>query len=718
MKILAKSLPLILLVLIIGGCSLSKPIPKQYENIRIENGELLGYAKMLHGTKFIGITQSSKKEDNIELIKITKNGFYPNYLIKNYKCDKKYNQNICNSTFMEKDSNLGFALGSVAIGVLAQGVKVTGGSNEDNKDLENTVKVLGGLIGFGGVNSFFEESKTFNVIKFLEIIRNNRLEDERKKLLNLSVPPIPPIKPNIPSISKIISFNLKILNIPSPTSDEYIDLTLEVSHKNTIRLDKSIIYLNGTQINPKKIRADRRVNNKTYRYYSLGVPKGKNIITAKVTTLNSGDSNTDTKNIESTFNEVPTLHIVAVGVNRFPQWEDYDPSVRLKNSKNNVKELSKVFNEKSSFLFDGKLNIIPYITKKEDIKATVEKIRSNIRPNDYFVMYVATHGNIKDNKYYFAPSDFDKKRSFMKNEFKEEDLNDYLINIQTIFRLVVLDTCHSGKQINNFTEELKRRKLGVKGGVTVLAASQTDKQANADYNDKGIALFTYVLIEGLNGKADYNNDYLVDSLEISKYLEKEVVRLSQTQKHQHTAVTYSNKRFDLTLLDKNRKPNVLRPNSFTRNELNQYLNQIEQSVHKPIASFIQGKMTKIKVINKILTTGSLDTNINFDIGKSTLKNKEIDKLAIVAQALKDIKLKNKQIIISGHTDNTGSSNIQQRKKDNLILSQKRANNVMNILVNQFGVNPSSLKAIGYGESMPLTYNNIENRRVNFAISKN
>jgi len=141
-------------------------------------------------------------------------------------------------------------------------------------------------------------------------------------------------------------------------------------------------------------------------------------------------------------------------------------------------------------------------------------------------------------------------------------------------------------------------------------------------------------------------------------------------------------------------------------------------VHKPIASFIQGKMTKIKVINKILTTGSLDTNINFDIGKSTLKNKEIDKLAIVAQALKDIKLKNKQIIISGHTDNTGSSNIQQRKKDNLILSQKRANNVMNILVNQFGVNPSSLKAIGYGESMPLTYNNIENRRVNFAISKN
>ena len=574
---------------------------------------------------------------------------------------------------------------------------------------------MAGLVGGG---SLLGEFKTFNEIKFLEIIRNNRLENERQRLLNLNgsinIPPGP---------SKIIPpgyipFNLKILNIPSPTSDEYIDLTLEVSHKKTIQLGKSIIYLNGTQINPKKIRPDGRINNKTYRYYSLGIPTGKNIITAKVTTLNAGDSNTDTKNVESSFNKVPTLHIVAVGVNRFPKWEDYDPSVRLKNSKNNVKELSKVFNEKSSFLFDGKLNIIPYVTKKEDIKATVEKIRSSIRPNDYFVMYVATHGNIKNNKYYFSPSDFDKKRSFMKNEFKEEDLNDYLINIQTIFRLVVLDTCHSGKQVNSFTEELKRRKLGVKGGVTVLVASQTDKQANADYNDKGIALFTYVLIEGLKGKADYNNDYLVDSLEISKYLEKEVVRLSQTQEHQHTAVTYSNKRFDLTLLDKNRKPNVLRPNSFTRNELNQYLNQIDQSAHKPIASFIQGKMTKIKVINKILTTGSLDTAINFDIGKSTLKNKEMDKLAIVAQALKDIKLKNKQIIISGHTDNTGSSNIQQRKKDNLILSQKRANNVMNILVNQFGVNPSRLKAIGYGESMPLSHNNIENRRVNFSIGKN
>ncbi|HFU75579.1 MAG TPA: hypothetical protein ENK66_04960 [Arcobacter sp.] len=727
MKILTKTLPLILLLLIIKGCTLSKPIPKEYQNIRIENGELLGYAKMLNGTKFIGITQNSKNENNIELIKITKNGFYPNYLIKNYNCDE-YNINICNSAFMKNSSNLGLGLGLLTIGVLAQGVKVEGGTNEENEGIENIIKVLGGLIGLSGATGMFRESKTFNTIKFLETIKNNRLENERQKLLNLSSSKIVPVKPytfNNQNSSKTtinIPFNLKILNIPSPTSDEYVNLTLEISHKNTIVLDKSIIYLDGTQINPEQIRADERRNNKTYKYYRLGIPKGKNKIQAYVTTKNSGNSNTDSINVESTLNVVPTLHIVSVGVNTFPEWEKYDPGIHLKNSKNNTQAVNKVFHEKSTFLFDGKLNLISYATKKEDIKKTVQEIRESVRPNDYFVMYVATHGNIDNkDKYYFTPSDFFKRYGSMKNKFEQDDLSDYLINIPTIFRLVILDTCHSEQQILGVKEELKNAEIGKKQGVTVLVASQSKEQANTDYNGKGNGLFTQVLVDGLEKNADYNKDAIVTSLEIAKYLEKEVFLRSRTAKVQHTAVTYTNKEFALTLLDENKKPSVLKPKIYTSNvELNTYLRKIDNSPHKTGASFIQGKVTVQKVVNKILTTGSLDTYINFATGKATLDSDALKKVSLIAQALQEQQLRNKKILIGGHTDNQGSSNIQQRQRDNLTLSKRRADNVIDALVTRFGIERSRLTAKGYGETLPLESNNIKegreaNRRVNFSI---
>ena len=729
MKTLSKILPLILLLLIIKGCSLSRPIPKEYQNISIENSQLLGYAKMLNGTKFIGITQSSKKEDNIELIKITKNGFYPNYFIKKYDCDDEYNLNICNSAFMENSSNLGRGLFLLTLGALAQGVTVEGGTNRENKDVENTIKVLGGLIGYAGGMSFFNESKTFNEIKFLEIIRKNRLENERQKLLNLNSPTVPSHTPSISvphnqsasTTTTNIPFNLKILNIPSPTSDEYVNLTLEISHKNTIVLDKTIIYLDGTQINPQKIKADERRNNKTYKYYRLGIPKGKNEIKAYVTTKNFGNSNIDSKNVESTSNVVPTLHIVSVGINTFPEWEEYDESVHLLNSKNNTRAVNKVFREKSTFLFDGKLNIISYATKKRDIQQTVEKIRKNVRPNDYFMMYIATHGNIENGKYYFTPSDFFKQYGKVKNKFEQDDLSDYLINIPTIFRLVILDTCHSGQQIVSVKEELKNAEIGKKQGVTVLVASQSQEQANADYNGKGNGLFTQVLIEGLEKNADYNNDAIVTSLEIAKYLEKEVFLRSQTTKIQHTAVTYTNKEFALTLLDNSKKPNVLQPKIYTSNvELNRYLRKIDNSPHKTGSSFIQGKVTVQKVVNKILTTGSLDTYINFATGKATLDNKALQEVALIAQALQQSQLKNKKILVAGHTDNQGSSNIQQRQRDNLALSQRRANSVIEALVTRFGIERDRLTAKGYGETLPIASNDTnngreENRRVNFSL---
>ncbi len=68
------------------------------------------------------------------------------------------------------------------------------------------------------------------------------------------------------------------------------------------------------------------------------------------------------------------------------------------------------------------------------------------------------------------------------------------------------------------------------------------------------------------------------------------------------------------------------------------------------------------------------------------------------------------VSIDGHTDSVGAETYNQQ------LSQRRAQAVVDMLVNTYGIEASRLKAVGYGESQPVASNDTaegraENRRV-------
>lgn len=74
--------------------------------------------------------------------------------------------------------------------------------------------------------------------------------------------------------------------------------------------------------------------------------------------------------------------------------------------------------------------------------------------------------------------------------------------------------------------------------------------------------------------------------------------------------------------------------------------------------------------------------------------------------------------IEGHTDDRPIRN--ERFKDNFWLSSARALNVLNVFVNEVGIVPERLSAIGYGQFRPLAPNDSEgnrakNRRVEIKI---
>lgn len=103
-------------------------------------------------------------------------------------------------------------------------------------------------------------------------------------------------------------------------------------------------------------------------------------------------------------------------------------------------------------------------------------------------------------------------------------------------------------------------------------------------------------------------------------------------------------------------------------------------------------------------------NLEFDLGKATIRSKSYTTLNKVADLLIE---KNFSLKLAGHTDNTGSDALNMR------LSKDRAESVKAYLVAK-GANASRIEAIGYGESQPISTNTTaqgrqENRRVEFTL---
>ena len=106
------------------------------------------------------------------------------------------------------------------------------------------------------------------------------------------------------------------------------------------------------------------------------------------------------------------------------------------------------------------------------------------------------------------------------------------------------------------------------------------------------------------------------------------------------------------------------------------------------------------------------SDVLFDVNSYALKPGGYDELQRVSQVLNNYPQTN--ILISGHTDSTGSEAYNQK------LSERRAEAVKNQLAG-YGVSPMRLTTIGYGEGKPIASNVTEsgrqlNRRVAITIT--
>jgi chemotaxis protein MotB len=144
------------------------------------------------------------------------------------------------------------------------------------------------------------------------------------------------------------------------------------------------------------------------------------------------------------------------------------------------------------------------------------------------------------------------------------------------------------------------------------------------------------------------------------------------------------------------------------------LKSIGESIENDLMGMGNEKLVSTEVSERGLVIHIMEQAL-FREGSAEITDRAVETLNIVAEHLKGVP---NHLRIEGHTDNRPINT--PRYPSNWELSSARATEVVRYLINNHGIKPDAISALGYGEFRPLAVNNTEdnrakNRRVDIVV---
>ncbi len=234
------------------------------------------------------------------------------------------------------------------------------------------------------------------------------------------------------------------------------------------------------------------------------------------------------------------LYAIVVGINTYK-----NTTISLTYAVPDAVAFAAALKQAAAPLF-GKTDVrtmtTPDATTKEAIAKAFEDIRKIVKPNDLFVFYDASHGLVDvvngEEQYFLLTSNVRLLSShrLAEDALGQKELAALIGGIPAQKKVVILDTCNAGKggkeiqlalltQTRGLTDATAVKLLYRAVGSSVFSASSDSQQALEGY--KGHGLFTYVLLEGLQGKADFKKDGFITVKGLALHTEERVMTLSE-----------------------------------------------------------------------------------------------------------------------------------------------------------------------------------------------
>jgi len=148
----------------------------------------------------------------------------------------------------------------------------------------------------------------------------------------------------------------------------------------------------------------------------------------------------------------------------------------------------------------------------------------------------------------------------------------------------------------------------------------------------------------------------------------------------------------------------------------------ERARNEQIKSKLEAALSDLKTKQRVWTEEkkglvqiTLDGEVSFASGSARISDAGREVLDRIWGVLTNYP--DRDVLIEGHTDNVPiAPQYRDHYKSNWELSSARANSVLHYVIKKYGVDPSRIAAVGYGEHRPVASNDTEegramNRRV-------
>ena len=336
-------------------------------------------------------------------------------------------------------------------------------------------------------------------------------------------------------IAKLAPPEMKILAFPNEEQTE-AEVYLKVTGKGVKDLH---VQHNGKRL-PLSMKALTiyKKDDKSVTYKAvLPLISGQNEFTCRAVNRDDIESAPVSTNVFSK-NTKPgaDCYIVSIGINQYKNGK-----LNLNYAEADASAFSHAVQKYSKGMYRN-----VYAHSLHDEKATktniltlLDSLSKKVTINDVFIFYYAGHGSVVEDNFFFVTYEvtqlYAELERMHKTALSEDEMMRKFQDIKALKQMVVMDACHSGSAVEKLANRGAMREKAIaqlsrSSGVHVLASAGSEQYAT-EYDSLGHGLFTYCLIEALEGKADgAPADKKVTLFEIKSFLHDQVPNRSMELK--------------------------------------------------------------------------------------------------------------------------------------------------------------------------------------------
>ncbi|CAA7614585.1 putative Wd40 repeat, subgroup [Candidatus Terasakiella magnetica] len=311
-------------------------------------------------------------------------------------------------------------------------------------------------------------------------------------------PPPPPVSAGVefklPPLTKIA------LGGPTTVEAETMAVSVSVTDQGG-GISEVRLYQNGKLVASSPVAAGAKEFNQSF---TVTLAEGQNQLAARALSSQQIESDAASTLVVRTGSGIPgTLRVITVGINQYS-----DPNLNLDYGVPDAESIAAYFGGQ----------VMPLVKEARqiplrDVGATRAAVLAKLselgdtRPEDTVVLYLAGHGVVVDDKWYFIPTDVPspmRKADVPRIGISAAEIADGLMHAKAQKIMLLLDACHSGAAVGDsslFEDRKKLVQMARTFGLHVIAAAEKEQKA-AELPELGHGAFTYTVLQGLEGRAD------------------------------------------------------------------------------------------------------------------------------------------------------------------------------------------------------------------------